>query len=119
MKKYFLLFLILFSSGNTINAQNCTWKWQNPLPQGNTLNSIRFINNNTGWAVGNTGTILKTTDAGTSWLRISSGTFNNLQSVFFVDSISGWVAGDNGTILRTTDGGLNWNTLSKIGRAHV
>ena len=28
------------------------WFWQNPLPQGNTLNSVKFVNLSVGWAVG-------------------------------------------------------------------
>ncbi len=33
------------------------WFWQNPLPQGNTLRSVKFISPTTGWAVGDYGTI--------------------------------------------------------------
>ena len=40
------------------------WTWQNPLPQGNYLNSVYFTNANTGYAVGGAGTIMKTVDAG-------------------------------------------------------
>jgi hypothetical protein len=37
-----------------ISAQSA-WKWQNPLPQGNTLNSISFIDSQYGWAVAESG----------------------------------------------------------------
>jgi len=34
------------------------WEWQNPLPQGNTINSIRFAaDKKHGWAVGSDGAI--------------------------------------------------------------
>ena len=35
------------------------WHWQNPLPQGNSLESVFFTDSNTGYAVGDAGTILK------------------------------------------------------------
>ena len=40
------------------------WFWQNPLPQGNRLNSVCFTDANTGTAVGSAGTILRTTTGG-------------------------------------------------------
>jgi len=40
------------------------WTWQNPLPQGNQLYSVNFPDADTGYAVGNLGTIIKTTNGG-------------------------------------------------------
>ena len=50
-----LLFLMSFST----EAQ---WFWQNPYPQGNRLHSVKFIDANIGWAVGDCGTIIRTTN---------------------------------------------------------
>ncbi len=50
------------------------WFWQNPLPQGNTLRAVHFVNATTGTAVGEAGTILRTTDGGSSWVIQTSGT---------------------------------------------
>jgi len=44
------------------------WLWQNPLPQGNSLNAVSFIDTLTATAVGDAGTILRTTDGGITWL---------------------------------------------------
>ena len=52
------------------------WRWQNPLPCGNSLSSVYFTDNNTGYAVGFTGTILKTIDGGATWTIYSSGPTN-------------------------------------------
>src|SRR3954454_8132532 len=49
-----------------INAEG-EWVWQNPLPQGNTLQDFFFIDADNGFAVGASGTILRTTDGGNSW----------------------------------------------------
>jgi len=64
MKKIGLVFslVLFFSVSFQINAQ---WFWQNPLPQGNNLYSVDFIDSDLGWTVGSYGTILKTTNGGT------------------------------------------------------
>ena len=63
----------------------------------------------TGYAVGNSGTILKTTDGGANWVAQTSGTANICSDVHFpVDATTGYAVGSSGTILKTTDGGANW-----------
>jgi photosystem II stability/assembly factor-like uncharacterized protein len=84
------------------------WFWQNPLPQGNGLSSVSFVNELTGWTVGEYGTILRTTDGGINWTLQSSGTIETLTGVSFTDSDYGTAVGGPGTILRTTDGGTTW-----------
>jgi len=97
---------------------------------GNNLNSAYFIDANTGYAVGDKETIIKTTDGGSNWKALWSATFGgeicfNLSSVFFTDSNTGYVTGwykygwcERGCyggeiILKTIDGGVTWeNTLS-------
>ncbi len=49
------------------------WKWLNPLPQGNFLTSIKFVNKDTGYAVGKFGTIIKTGDGGENWIVQKKG----------------------------------------------
>ena len=44
---------------NNFSQAQPGWFWQNPLPQGNTLRAVKFINTTIGWAVGYYGTILK------------------------------------------------------------
>jgi len=60
MKKIYLLISFSLVSAFAI-AQ---WTWQNPLPQGNSLSCVKFVDLNTGYAVGSNGTILKTTNGG-------------------------------------------------------
>lgn len=67
----------------------------------------------TGYVVGNSGVILKTTDGGLNWTRKSSGMNNALLSVHFpVDASTGYASGWSGTVLKTTDGGVNWPSLA-------
>ena len=94
------------------------WVWQNPLPQGNTLQDFSFIDTNNGFAVGARGTILKTTDGGNNWEIIAGATEDDLYSVAFTDSNIGTVVGNFGAILRTTDAGSHW-TIQRDGISDV
>jgi photosystem II stability/assembly factor-like uncharacterized protein len=111
MKRFTALGLLFFALHISALAQS-GWFWQNPLPQGHSLRSIDFADNNTGWAVGTNGTILKTTNGGTHWTLQTSGTTTELRSVDFADNSTGWAVGEVGTILRTTNSGTNWTPQS-------
>jgi len=51
------------------NPSFAGWFWQNPRPQGNPLASVYFVDPDTGYAVGESGTILKTTNGGAAWVE--------------------------------------------------
>ena len=72
------------------------------------LNSVFFIDEKVGWAVGNDGKIFRTAGSGKLWRQQESGTNNNLNDVYFTDANNGWIVGDDGTIMRTRNGGANW-----------
>jgi hypothetical protein len=59
------------------------------------------------FAVGDAGTILRTTNGGTNWVSLVSGVSNILEDASFTDLNNGTVVGI-GVILRTTDGGDTW-----------
>jgi photosystem II stability/assembly factor-like uncharacterized protein len=72
------------------------------------LQSVFFINSLTGWTVGNSAKILKTTNGGTNWFSQTSPTTHPLLSVFFASPLSGWAVGGEGDIIATGNGGTNW-----------
>ena len=104
-----LLMVSLWGKPIVGNTQNDNWNIQNSGAV-TSLSSVYFIDNHTGWAVGDSGTILKTTDGGNTWNKQNAKTTNYLSSVCFVDFQTGWVVGESGTIFKTTDGGISWNT---------
>lgn len=108
MKKTAIYILLLFSIVNTINAQ---WEWQHPLPQGNGINDVYFVDSQIGFAVGRYGTIMKTTDGGTNWQMQDQVTTNELEAVHFVDSLIGYATGERYLVLKTVDGGDNWSIV--------
>jgi photosystem II stability/assembly factor-like uncharacterized protein len=65
-----------------------------------------------GYAVGNEGVILKTTDGGGTWVAQTSGTPGGLYSVSFSDNMTGYAVGKSGNAVKTTDGGASWNPMS-------
>ena len=106
--------LLVFILSITISAQQ-QWFWQNPLPQGNTLHSVQLVYENVGWAVGDGGTILKTTNGGFSWIFQSISEPYILNAVSFTSLYKGFIIGwkskyfyTDGVFLKTTDGGQNW-----------
>lgn len=113
MKQHLWVFIsLLFIIQNNAVAQ---WDWQNPLPQGNSLYSIQFVNPTTGFALGDGGTILKTIDGGQTWSRHQVGTDLNFKFIFFVDYTNGYAVGalreGGGFVCKTTNGGETWNVL--------
>ena len=84
-------------------SADAQWRWQNPLPTGNQLLSVHFIDSINGCAVGELGTILRTTDLGVTWSEQRSGTIAPLNAVHFTSSLEGWAVGDSGFIIHTSD----------------
>ncbi len=83
------------------------------------LSDVYFIDDNTGYIVGNNGFIAKTTNGGETWSSSNhaSGYFHD--DVWFTDANTGYITGFNylgsnsgGWILKTTDGGENWNEIA-------
>lgn len=64
-----------------------------------------------GWAVGDSGRIVKTSNAGAGWTQQRSGCTASLTAVDFVSPQVGYVAGTGGRVLKTTDGGRTWKRL--------
>jgi photosystem II stability/assembly factor-like uncharacterized protein len=109
MKKLYILLVALVVISDAV-AQ---WIPQNSGTT-NDLKSVYFTDELTGYAVGNSGTILKTTNGGDIWELKNSGTTIDLNSVHFPVPEIGYVVGGNSDppssslILKTINGGTNW-----------
>ncbi len=80
-------------------------------PVSDRLLSIHFVSQTMGYASGEFGRILKTTDGGTSWNILNSGTNVAFHVVHFVND-TGYLFGNGPTLLRSTNGGNNWTFLT-------
>lgn len=64
---------------------------------------------NTGWACGEGGAIIKTTNGGNNWFPLSSGTTQPLSDIQFTNLNTGWCSARiGGKIFKTTNGGNIW-----------
>lgn len=99
---------LLLAMPYTSASQDEGWRWQNPYLQGNALRSM-VMNGLNGWAVGEKGTVMRTTNGGLDWEMVNLGTSETLMSVY-MNTVSGdgWIAGANGAIFYTPDGGNTW-----------
>jgi photosystem II stability/assembly factor-like uncharacterized protein len=109
MKYYLTIFIVILLS-TLLNSSNLSWI--HPLPQGNTLYST-FDLNGTIFAVGEYGTIMKSTDAGENWDFENKicGIKSHLKDIDFHNSNFGLIVGEEGTVLRTENGGNSWNYI--------
>jgi photosystem II stability/assembly factor-like uncharacterized protein len=110
MKKIFYIISYLLIPIATANAQ---WEWQNPLPQGNSLYAVQYVDENLIWASGTSGTLLMSTDSGVNWEFEMLPERIYAHDIFFINENTGWICGksENGGpnyIFGTSNGGSNW-----------
>ena len=89
-----------------------TWT-EMTYPSTEEIFDIFFKDANTGWAVGDKGLIMSTTD-GNTWTKHDSSDVmfaDDLNGVYFVGT-SGWICGDDGNVWYTTDDGVSWNAAT-------
>ena len=78
------------------------------------LRDVAFVDDQTGWVVGQFGTVLHTDDGGETWNTQDTGSPENLFDVTFVDDQTGWAVGTDRLgpthrVIFTTDGGETWD----------
>ncbi len=86
-----------------------TWR-QIVAPTRVTLAGVCFPDDRSGWAVGHDAVILRTRDAGESWVRVHHAPEQErpLLDVWFADAERGFAVGAYGYLLQTVDGGESW-----------
>jgi len=110
MKKLLLVLIFTLLYIPNIYSQS-GWFWQNPIPQGNDLLSVSFCNPNTGFAVGNFGAMIKTTDKGESWNELIKNSIISYSQIKFTDENTGYLLRIDNKIFKTTNSGANWYSL--------
>ncbi len=118
MKNLKLLIFVCLIVTKLFYAQS-GWVWQNPTPTGNDYERVRFYDENTGYAVGWHGTIVKTTNGGENWTLVNNEVMNLIGSGYYsgilrcihiFDQNTLIVAGNG--IIKTTNSGINWQLIS-------
>ncbi len=114
MRKYYLVSILFLSLASNNFPQD--WSWQNPLPQGNSLNDLFVIDSTHAWATGYYGSLVYTND-GENWhLHNGLNTQEQLGGIFFISKQIGWlVTRSSDKVYRTTDSGNTWDMIASLG----
>jgi len=113
---------VVGEEGTILYTDNDGITWQN-VPSGTNvnLNSVGYPLTDTGYAVGDNGTIIKLTRLSDGRMSASDYSFANpdtarkdLNDIMFlpIPNKAGYIVGDSGTILYTTDRGNRWSFYS-------
>ena len=116
MARFLIAVLTFILNCQAEGQDSSSWFWQNPLPQGNALNDVHAFDQISAVAVGNAGTVIKTTDGGIHWAvqHYAGRVLARLNAVSFLDESVGTAVGDSGIVIRSTDGGHTWQEWSRI-----
>jgi len=105
---FITLFVLLFPKNQSFSQ---AWQWQNPLPQGNALECVDYVDSLHGWFGTAGGTILYTSDGGKTW-EIQYPGYSGVvyYAIDFINQKEGWAAGgqSQNVIIHTKNGGANW-----------
>ena len=82
--------------------------------------AVRFVDEQKGFALGEFGTVLTSTDSGDSWQALEPipNEFYPM-GVDFLNAQTGWAGGLDGVIWQTTDGGLSWERQRSVTSAPI
>ncbi|MFH1386534.1 MAG: YCF48-related protein [bacterium] len=76
------------------------------------INALYFINGADGYAVGDSGTVLKTANSGTTWEAKTTGDTGNYNNVFFPSLTEGYILSAGGKVFKTVDGAASFTDIS-------
>jgi photosystem II stability/assembly factor-like uncharacterized protein len=85
--------------------------WLPTAGDGNSITAISFPTRNNGWAAGDQGKMLATTDGGLTWSGQNIRAGMDFKDVFFISVDTGFACGSSETILRTTNRGRAWKMV--------
>ncbi len=105
--------LVFFTYGtNAFAVVACGWNLQynpDPDPNANQLRAVWGASGSDVFAVGDIGTILHTTDSGSTWTPMTSGTGVNIYGVWGTSGTNVIAVGDSGNILSFN--GTSWSAI--------
>ena len=96
---------ILFSSDGGVT-------WSQQYTNANSFNAVHFATKDVGFAVAESGVVVKTDDGGNTWSTVTAITGTpSVQCVFVFDEDNVIVGDDGGDIWRSFDSGVTWTSL--------
>ncbi len=110
-KLFYSLLVFIMTSGSAPAQQY----WiQQQCPTTKSLQRLTFADTLNGWAVGDSGAIVHTSNGGINWDVQQSSIITPIEDLFFINNKTGFAISndysDSGTIiLKTSNGGINWS----------
>lgn len=107
MKTKITLIILLLFSKMALSAQA---EWHEVLapPNLGRFDDVFFLNENLGWAAGNGGFVVKTTDGGQNWVVLTELPDNYIRNIEFLNESVGFMGTLNDQFYKTGDGGETW-----------
>lgn len=82
------------------------------VPTAENLTALEILDAQTAIAVGEKGTIIKTTDQGRTWRKVTVEYVRTFSDIDFLDESVGFIVGEKGLILKTSDAGETFERMS-------
>ncbi|MEP5339018.1 MAG: YCF48-related protein [Algibacter sp.] len=76
---------------------------------------VFWVDNSVVYITGEDGILIKSTDAGATWISITTPLTETFWDSFWIDEMTGWLGQRDGTIHYTTNGGNSWNSWVDVG----
>ncbi len=119
MRKFICILILILQTSLLYSDQG--WN-ELPVITNNSLYSIYFINPNTGFVCGNSGSLYKTTNGGSVWLPNSSPGIHDYRNIYFLDSLKGILttdpipseAGYWFIVYFTSNQGASWTQIAQL-----
>lgn len=102
-KKIFTIVLILLLAAPIFSQ----WSESGALPSNFVVKEFQFLSGTLGFAVSATGKIIRTTDAGATWI-VKNNLNQSINTIRFANPFVGWLGGNAGSILRSQSQGKFW-----------
>lgn len=112
--------LITVGYGLIMTSVDAGLSWQISPVEGDFFRGVDFPTNQTGYVVGEYGSVYKTTNNGQDWqkIRAANSIFSNqstlLRDIAFINEQTGLIVGRNNTVLRTDNGGKSWQKVENL-----
>ena len=101
-------------TGYILHTTNGGENWNINYSKTQRLNVIQFLNMNTGYAAGGTGSgtdrIYRTTNGGNNWVQLNVLGITLIDDMYFINKDTGWICDSHawGGMYKTTNGGVSW-----------
>jgi len=106
---------VTHESGVIFKSSNGGESWTQEGITDHDLNSVFFLNSDTGYTVGDDGTVFTTLEGSEVWYSESTTTNSDLKSVYFSRPGIGYTAGISGNIQKTYNGGSEGSPFTIAG----